>query len=85
MSYENIKFSSIGDVINILNDNEEKLRCIVGCGEPLSVDNLMGYPDYVHDGGIQILGEKYWLYLHCDNPTCEYDTALHKLRIKGLE
>lgn len=82
MPYQNISFSIIELMLKLV-ENKDKVRC-GSCTKQLDEDNLDGF-DYPHDGGIFIneAGEKLWLYLHCDK--CEYDTALWKLRIEGLQ
>lgn len=87
MPYQQIAYDNIGQVKNQLQAHAGKLFCLGRCGENLSPDDLKGYPDYEHEGGIMITetGKRYWLYLHCPNDECDYDSALWKFRIEGLE
>jgi hypothetical protein len=83
MPYSKLKFNNFDEVERLLDANRSKVKC--GSCEEDSHGKLLtlrGYPEYEHEGGIQIADKKYWLYLHCS--WCGHDTALWKLGFEGL-
>lgn len=82
MPYEKVKEMNVGEFVQKLSENKSKLKCFF-CGNHFSLKDLKGF-NYEHSEGIPMkeLG-KIWLSLNCKK--CGLDTAIHKLKIKGLE